>query len=126
MNRVKGQVVSSKPVSFSKAARILSKFVSSDNEASPAFAAYLKRAMGSFNELVQLHKDCKNSRSQHKGKLEIEATNKDGRKRKYESFSTGKLYASQEKHKSKKKKTQMQLNLEWDDLAVIDYYVQSY
>ena len=100
------------------------------------------------------------------GKLEIEATNKDGRKRKYESFSTGKLYASQEKHKSKKKKTQsewswfrkcklalffcdlasyitfgicssvmvllfwfnckVQLNLEWDDLAVIDYYVQSY
>lgn len=42
---------------------------------------------------------------ENEGKHEIEATNKDGGKRKYECFSTGKLDGSQEKHKSKKKKT---------------------
>ena len=68
MKTISGKVVSSKPVSLSKAARILSKFASSDNGASPAFAAYLKRASASFHELVQLHKELKGSNPERKRK----------------------------------------------------------
>lgn len=68
MKTISGKVVSSKPVSLYKAARILSKFASSDNGASPAFAAYLKRASASFNELVQLHKELKGSSPERKRK----------------------------------------------------------
>lgn len=68
MKTVSGRVISSKPVSLSKAARSLAKFVSSDNGASPAFAAYLKRASASFDELVQLRKELKGSGSEFKGK----------------------------------------------------------
>ncbi|GAB4824329.1 hypothetical protein Ancab_007217 [Ancistrocladus abbreviatus] len=68
MRTVSGTIVSSKPVSLSKAAKILSEFASFDNGASPAFAAYLKRSSASFNELVHLHKELKGSGSERKGK----------------------------------------------------------
>lgn len=68
MKTVSGIVVSSKPVSLSKAARVLSKFMASDNGASPAFAAYLKRASASFDELVQLRKELKGSGAHYGGK----------------------------------------------------------
>ncbi|GAB4860262.1 hypothetical protein Ancab_011743 [Ancistrocladus abbreviatus] len=68
MRQVSGAVVCSRPVSLSKAAKILSKFASSDNGASPAFAAYLKRASASSNALVQLHKESKGSGFQPKGR----------------------------------------------------------
>lgn len=66
MKTVSGKVLSCKPVSISKAAKVLSKFVSTDNGASPAFAAYLRRASASFSELAQLHKEQKSSGSRHK------------------------------------------------------------
>ncbi|XP_021714849.1 DNA ligase 1-like [Chenopodium quinoa] len=68
MKTVSGKVLSCKPVSISKAAKVLSKFVSTDNGASPAFAAYLRRASASFSELAQLHKEQKSSGSRHKVK----------------------------------------------------------
>lgn len=68
MKTVSGKVESCEPVSLSKAAKILSKFASSDNGASPAFAAYLRRASASFDELAQLHKGYKRSGSKHKVK----------------------------------------------------------
>lgn len=67
MKTVSGIVLSSKPVSLSKAARVLSKFVASDNGASPAFTAYLKRASASFDELVQLRKELKGSGAHYRG-----------------------------------------------------------
>ncbi|KAL2927801.1 Signal recognition particle receptor FtsY [Bienertia sinuspersici] len=71
MKTVSGEVVSSTPVSVSKAAKILSNFASSDNGASPAFAAYLKRSSASFNELAQLHKKHKTLGSKHKVKKSL-------------------------------------------------------
>ncbi|XP_021729448.1 nucleolar protein 58-like [Chenopodium quinoa] len=68
MKTVSGKVLSCKPVSISKAAKVLSKFVSTDNGASPAFAAYLRRASASLSELAQLHKEQKSSGSRHKVK----------------------------------------------------------
>ncbi|XP_022146269.1 nuclear speckle splicing regulatory protein 1 [Momordica charantia] len=66
MKTVTGRVISSKPISLSKAASTLSSFLSTDNGASPAFCAYLRRASASFNELKQLHKELKSSRSDRK------------------------------------------------------------
>ncbi|XP_071739099.1 uncharacterized protein [Rutidosis leptorrhynchoides] len=56
MKTVTGMIVSAKPVSLSKAANILSKFVNSDNGASQAVRAYLRRASMDFNELVYFKK----------------------------------------------------------------------
>ncbi|XP_038902882.1 probable xyloglucan galactosyltransferase GT11 [Benincasa hispida] len=66
MKTVTGSVVSSKPISISKAASTLSSFLSVDNGASQALCAYLRRASASFNELKQLHKELKSSRSVRK------------------------------------------------------------
>ncbi|KAH9618843.1 hypothetical protein KSS87_010145 [Heliosperma pusillum] len=57
MKTVSGKVVSTEPISLSRAAKLISVFTASDNEASPAFSAYLKRTSAAFNELVYLHKD---------------------------------------------------------------------
>ncbi|KNA03074.1 hypothetical protein SOVF_212630 [Spinacia oleracea] len=68
MKSVSGEVVSCETFPLSKAARVLSNFVAADNGASPAFAAYLRRASASFNELAQLHKEHKRLGSQTKVK----------------------------------------------------------
>ncbi|KAI3722737.1 hypothetical protein L2E82_33799 [Cichorium intybus] len=52
MKTVSGKIVSTKPVNLSKAANILSNFVTSDNGASQSVSAYLRRASVAFNELV--------------------------------------------------------------------------
>ncbi|XP_057954761.1 uncharacterized protein LOC131148842 [Malania oleifera] len=66
MKTVSGKVASSKPISLSKAAKVLSKFVSADTGASPAVSAYLRRASDSFNELALLHRELRASQSSHK------------------------------------------------------------
>ncbi|KAL0537705.1 hypothetical protein IC582_026690 [Cucumis melo] len=66
MKTVTGSVVSSKPISISKAASTLSSFLSADNGASKALCAYLRRASDSFNELKHLHKELKSSPSVRK------------------------------------------------------------
>ncbi|KAJ8771932.1 hypothetical protein K2173_027109 [Erythroxylum novogranatense] len=65
MKTVTGEIISSNPVSVSKAASILSKFVSAETGASQAVNAYLRRATAAFDELVRLHSksDCR----RHKG-----------------------------------------------------------
>lgn len=62
MKSVKGEVLSTTPISISKAAKILSKFVYADTGASQAVCAYLRRTSASFNELNQLHKELKSHR----------------------------------------------------------------
>ncbi|KAK9727296.1 hypothetical protein RND81_05G272000 [Saponaria officinalis] len=59
MKTVSGKVVSCQQISLSRAAKYISRFTTSDNEASPAFAAYLRRTSAAFNHLVQLHKEYK-------------------------------------------------------------------
>lgn len=73
MKTITGQVLSTTPISLSKAASILSKFVNADTNASPALCAYLRRASVSFNELSQLHKELKSSRKHKTSKSEIVA-----------------------------------------------------
>ena len=68
MKTISGKAISSKPVSLSKAAKILSKFVSAENGASQAISAYLHQTSAVFNELNQLHKELKSSRFGHKCK----------------------------------------------------------
>ncbi|XP_062113266.1 uncharacterized protein LOC133824407 [Humulus lupulus] len=68
MKTVSGIVVSSKPISLSKATSILSTFVSTDTGASQAMAAYLRRSLASFKELKQLHKEFKTKQSERKRK----------------------------------------------------------
>ncbi|KAI3782936.1 hypothetical protein L2E82_12995 [Cichorium intybus] len=52
MKTVSGKIVSMKAVNLSKAANILSNFVTSDNGASQSVSAYLRRASVAFNELA--------------------------------------------------------------------------
>ncbi|KAH7560947.1 hypothetical protein JRO89_XS10G0144400 [Xanthoceras sorbifolium] len=59
MKTVSVRVLSTKTISLSKAASILSKFVSAKTGASQAVCAYLQRASSSFSELSQLHKELK-------------------------------------------------------------------
>lgn len=70
MKTVTGQVVSTKPVSLSSAAKNLSAFASleEENGASDAVRVYLKRASDAFNSLVQFHKELKAPHSNRKRK----------------------------------------------------------
>ena len=64
MKTISGTVVSSKPISLSKATSILSTFVSTETGASQAMGAYLRRSLASFKELKQLHKELQTNRSE--------------------------------------------------------------
>lgn len=68
MKTISGKPISEKPISLSKAAKILSKFISAENGASHVISAYLHRASSSFSELKQLHKELKSPRSDRKHK----------------------------------------------------------
>lgn len=56
MKTVSGTIISSKPINLSKAANILSNFVTSDNGASQSVSTYLRRTCAAFNELVYFKK----------------------------------------------------------------------
>ncbi|XP_056161690.1 uncharacterized protein LOC130135891 [Syzygium oleosum] len=66
MKTLAGRVISSKPISLPKAAKILSKFVTVENGASHAISAYLQRASTAFDELAHLHKELKAPKSECK------------------------------------------------------------
>ncbi|RWR85874.1 cylicin-1-like protein [Cinnamomum micranthum f. kanehirae] len=68
MKPVAGTITSSKPISLSKAARALSKFISIENGASQAVSAYLRRASAAFNELVQFHENLKSEKKHKKSR----------------------------------------------------------
>lgn len=55
MKTVSGKVTSTIPISLSAAAKSVSKFASSNHEASHAVSLYLQRAADSFNHLVKVH-----------------------------------------------------------------------
>ncbi|EHA8587110.1 hypothetical protein COCNU_scaffold001446G000010 [Cocos nucifera] len=59
MRAVRGSVVSSRPLSLSKAAATLARFAAAETGARPEIAAYLRRASTAFNELVQFHREIK-------------------------------------------------------------------
>ncbi|KAB1212444.1 hypothetical protein CJ030_MR1G027810 [Morella rubra] len=68
MKTVSGKILSWKPVSLKKATSILSTFASTDNGASPAICAYLRRARASFKELRHVEKEIGAPRSGRKHK----------------------------------------------------------
>ncbi|KAF7845501.1 DNA ligase 1-like [Senna tora] len=74
MKTISGQPISTKPISFSKAAKILNKFVSADNGASHVVNVYLNRASTAFDELKQLHKEINSPHSDQKHKRDRSET----------------------------------------------------
>ncbi|XAR60512.1 hypothetical protein NMG60_11033925 [Bertholletia excelsa] len=79
MKTISGKVTSTKPISVSKAARVLSNFVNAENGASQAVSVYLGRASAAFNDLVQFHKELKASKLESKQKKhEEESINSEG------------------------------------------------
>lgn len=79
MKTVTGKIVSSTPISVSKVTKIISNFVATDNGASQAVSAYLRRAYYSFNDLKQLHKELqKPSKSDRKHKKSKSETTVEG------------------------------------------------
>lgn len=59
MKAVNGSLVSSQPITLSKAARALSTFLSTETGASQALSSYLKRSSSSFDELFHFHRNLK-------------------------------------------------------------------
>ncbi|KAI3467923.1 hypothetical protein Pfo_024586 [Paulownia fortunei] len=55
MRKISGHVVSRKPVSLSRAAKLMSRFAAVDNGSSPTVSMYLQRAADAFNHLVEFH-----------------------------------------------------------------------
>ncbi|RVX04664.1 hypothetical protein CK203_023510 [Vitis vinifera] len=68
MKTISGRVTSSNPISLSKATSVLTTFVAAETGASQAVAAYLRRTVEAFNELTQLHRELKGSKSGRKHK----------------------------------------------------------
>lgn len=66
MKTVSEKLISSKPISLSKAAKILSGFAGHEHGASDAVSVYLDCAADAFNSLVSFHKDLKNPHSYFK------------------------------------------------------------
>ncbi|XP_059429932.1 uncharacterized protein LOC132163598 [Corylus avellana] len=66
MKTVIGEVRLSKPISLKKATSTLSTFVSTENGASPAVCAYLRRALASFKDLRQHEKELGGTRSEQR------------------------------------------------------------
>ncbi|CAN6806497.1 unnamed protein product [Brassica oleracea var. botrytis] len=61
MKTVTGSVNSAKPISLSKAATLLSGFVSSETQASQDVSAYLRRASAAFTELRSFHREIRSA-----------------------------------------------------------------
>ncbi|KAL0673190.1 hypothetical protein Bca4012_001171 [Brassica carinata] len=61
MKTVTGSVNSAKPISLSKAATLLSGFVSSETQASPDVSAYLRRVSAAFTELRSFHREIRSA-----------------------------------------------------------------
>lgn len=55
MRKISGNVVWTRPMSLSRAAKLLSRFSSVDNGSSAAVSMYLQRASEAFDHLVQFH-----------------------------------------------------------------------
>ncbi|XP_074563192.1 uncharacterized protein LOC141819834 [Curcuma longa] len=62
MKAVTGTVVSSKRISLSKAAAVLSRFAANENAARPEVAAFVHRASAAFDELVHFHREIRAAR----------------------------------------------------------------
>ncbi|KAI3798927.1 hypothetical protein L1987_34212 [Smallanthus sonchifolius] len=100
MKTVSGKIVSTKPVNLSKAANILSNFVTSDNGASQPVAAYLRRASAAFNELVYFKKHHRmNKSSSTKSEISHTSLQED------EVMDTREVEGTLRKKEKKKKKT---------------------
>ncbi|KAL3635869.1 hypothetical protein CASFOL_020416 [Castilleja foliolosa] len=56
MRKISGQIISSKPVSLTRAAKHINQFAAVDSGSSAAVALYLQRTANSFSQLVQFHK----------------------------------------------------------------------
>ncbi|XWS71759.1 hypothetical protein CRYUN_Cryun03dG0166400 [Craigia yunnanensis] len=79
MKTVTGKILSSTPISVSNAAKIMANFATTDNGASQAVSAYLRRTSASFNELKQLHREFrKSSKSDRKHKKSKSETTVEG------------------------------------------------
>jgi hypothetical protein len=89
MKTVTGRVNSAKPISLSKAATLLSGFVSSENGASQDVSAYLRRASGAFIELKSIHREIKSKETKLSSKKKRKSHREMG---------------SEERKKSKKKR----------------------
>ncbi|KAF5930916.1 hypothetical protein HYC85_031789 [Camellia sinensis] len=119
MKTISGNVTSTKPISLSKASKILSNFVTAETGASHAVSAYLKRASASFNELVQFHKELKASKPDRRLKNNVQdhpLKYEHNSEEEYEEDGVGK------KHKKKKKKRKSE---GVDDEEVVDSAEQS-
>ncbi|KAK3206133.1 hypothetical protein Dsin_020179 [Dipteronia sinensis] len=114
MKTVTGRVLSTKLISLSKAASILSNFVSAETGASQAVCAYLRRTSISFHELSQLHKEFKpnrNPKSKTAAADENPTRNAISSQRELSRGTWDDVGGESEKKKNKKKRSEIE-NLE--------------
>ncbi|XP_047309159.1 uncharacterized protein LOC124912564 [Impatiens glandulifera] len=112
MKTISGKISSTKAVSLSKAAKILSNFVVSEHEATPAVTAYLKRTSAAFNELVDVHKDLKSDRKRkrHSRSTTEEVETDHNNEVNQAAAAVVSENSSKKKHKEKKEKKRKDVN----------------
>ncbi|KAL7119759.1 hypothetical protein ACP275_02G082100 [Erythranthe tilingii] len=59
MRKISGQLISSKPVTLSRAAKLISRFAAVENGSSATVSLYLKRTADAFNNSVQTKEEKK-------------------------------------------------------------------
>ena len=106
MKTISGKVTSSNPISLSKATSVLTTFVAAETGASQAMAIYLRRTVEAFNELTQLHRELKGSKSgrKHKRAKEDHENHRLPEPTNERDIATESAKGSHEKKKKKKKK----------------------
>ncbi|KAA8549532.1 hypothetical protein F0562_001450 [Nyssa sinensis] len=113
MKTVSGKVVSTKPLSLSQAATVLSTFAAAETGASQAVSTYLRRASASFNELVQFHKELNASRSDLKhNKNRLENINNENPIIFQQNFKEAKIGQNIEDSEGKREKKRKKKNAE--------------
>ncbi|KAL6566276.1 hypothetical protein OROGR_001891 [Orobanche gracilis] len=98
MRKITGQLLSSKPVSISRAAKLLTRFAAVDNGSSATVSLYLQRTADAFNQLVQFH-------SKHPKNSVVGISPNRERARKSETTPNGKTVEDSKNRGGKDKKT---------------------
>ncbi|KAG8368455.1 hypothetical protein BUALT_Bualt15G0047200 [Buddleja alternifolia] len=81
MRKMSGQVVSTRRVSLSRAAILMSRFAAVDNGSSPTVSIYLQRAAEAFTHLADFHDSLKKSRKLEGDDLKSDDGDKGDKKR---------------------------------------------
>ncbi|PIN09654.1 hypothetical protein CDL12_17765 [Handroanthus impetiginosus] len=66
---ITGRIESSRPVSLSRAAKIMSRFAAAENHSTPTVSMYLHRTADALNKLVRVHEKISSKKKRNQEKM---------------------------------------------------------